>query len=221
MKKKLTLLIALSIIIFAIFASTFTVASTPSTLTVEEPIVSEIVIESTPLNTIPEPPISSEEIVVLPPPEEEVVKEEVQEVTNVPKVSRDFKSYTNYKMLNRKSSQWLKVQTIAYTGEYGLRKVDDYYCVAMGSYYTRRVGDLFRITLETGYSFEVIITDFKSDRHTDKNHQYTKSNNCIVEFYVDYNTFDRKARSSGSISSIPQFAGMIVNIEPLGNYFDK
>ena len=220
MKKKLTLLIALSIIIFAIFASTFTVASTPSTPTVEEPIVSEIVIESTPLNSTPEPSTSPEEVVVLPPPKEEV-KEEAQEVTNIPKVSRDFKSYTNYKMLNRKSSQWLKIQTIAYTGEYGLRKVDDYYCVAMGSYYTKRVGDLFRITLETGYSFEVIITDFKSDRHTDKNHQYTKSNNCIVEFYVDYNTFDRKARSSGSISSIPQFAGMVVNIESLGNYFDK
>ena len=89
MKKKLTLLIALSIIIFAIFASTFTVASTPSTPAVEEPVVSEIVIESTPLNSIPEPPVSSEEVITLPPKEE--VKEEVQEITNVPKVSRDFK----------------------------------------------------------------------------------------------------------------------------------
>ena len=137
----------------------------------------------------------------------------------VPQVSHDFKSYTAYTCLSRRSPQWTKIQTIAYSDENGLRKVENYYCVAMGSYYSTTLGDLFRITTEDGYVFEVILCDFKANRHTNSTHQYTARNECITEFYVDYSCFNSAARRAGSVSVIPGFSGKITSIEYLGNYF--
>lgn len=137
----------------------------------------------------------------------------------VPSVSVDFKSYTAYTCLSRKSAQWKKIQTIAYSDGNGLRKVGNYYCVAMGSYYSTTLGDLFRITTANGNTFCVILCDFKDNAHTNSTHQYTARNQCITEFYVDYSCFNSAARSAGSISVIPGFGGKITSIEYLGNYF--
>ena len=137
----------------------------------------------------------------------------------VPSVSVDFKSYTAYTCLSRKSAQWKKIQTIAYSDGNGLRKVGNYYCVAMGSYYSTTLGDLFRITTANGNTFCVILCDFKANAHTNSTHQYTARNQCITEFYVDYSCFKSAARSAGSISVIPGFGGKITSIEYLGNYF--
>lgn len=153
-------------------------------------------------------------------PKERIVEEEKTiEIKHVPDV-RDFKSYTNYKMISRSSAQWQKIQTIAYSDENGLRKVDNYYCAAMGSYYTHTLGDLFKIGTAEGNEFIVIICDFKSDAHTNSTHQYTASNGCIIEFYVDYSCFNQKAKRAGSVSAISGFGGKITSIEYIGNYFE-
>ena len=139
----------------------------------------------------------------------------------VPDVPSDFKTYTEYTKLRKDYPQWTQVQAIAYTDENGLRKVDNYYCVAMGSYYTDTVGDLFRIITEDGNTFDVIITDFKADRDTNPStHQYTVLNYCIVEFYVDVDLLPSKARRTGTISSIEDFSGRVIGIQRLGNYFE-
>jgi ribonucleoside-triphosphate reductase len=80
------------------------------------------------------------------------------------------------------SDQW-ELSQIAYTDEYGLRKVNDYYCVAMGSYYSENVGDKFEITLENGNKFNVIIGDLKQDCHTDATNQYTPVYDNNGNFY--------------------------------------
>lgn len=139
---------------------------------------------------------------------------------DVPNVPSDFKTYTEYTKLRKDYPQWTQIQAIAYTDENGLRKVDNYYCVAMASYYTDTVGDLFRIITEDGNVFEVIITDFKADRDTNPStHQYTTLNYCIVEFYVDVDLLPRKTRRTGTISSIDGFSGRVIEIQRLGNYF--
>lgn len=140
---------------------------------------------------------------------------------SVPNNGGKFKSYTNYKLLNKNSSQWTKVQcnNNAYTDSNGLRKVGDYYCVAMGSYYTNTLGDLFEIKTENG-SFKVIICDFKANAHTDSKNQYTVANGCIIEFYVDMPTLNSRAKTMGDISYIGgKFAGKIISIVKIGNYF--
>lgn len=212
--KKLTLLIALSIIIFYLLSPCFMlVAASDNNAVVIEPAI-ELTIEE-------EPVVEKEEEIIEYEEEPVIVEQEEEKIyLDVPSV-RDFKSYTNYRMLNKKSPQWNKIQTIAYSADNGLRYVDNYICVAMGSFYTQTLGDLFRITTEEGNIFEVIITDFKSDKHTNSTHQYTIANQCILEFYVDMNELDSSVAYGGNISRIDGFEGKIVSIEKIGNYFTK
>lgn len=138
-----------------------------------------------------------------------------------PDNSGAFKSYTNYRLLSKNSPQWNKIQCDenAYTDENGLRKVGEYYCVAMGSYYTDTLGDLFEITTEGG-TFKVIICDFKADHDTDAKNQYTSANRCMTEFYVDTGSLNKTAKLMGDISYIDEsFEGVIVEVNKIGNYF--
>ena len=140
---------------------------------------------------------------------------------SVPYNGGSFKSYTNYQLLSKSSPQWNKIQcnSNAYTDENGLRKVGEYYCVAMGSYYTRTLGDLFEIQTEGG-SFKVIICDFKADVHTDSNNQCTLGNGWVIEFYVDMSRLNSTARQMGDISYVDSnFRGSIISINKIGNYF--
>ena len=138
-------------------------------------------------------------------------KKKEYEVPDIP----DFKSWTNYiKSVNRKSEQWKFLNsTRTWTDENGFRRKNNDYMVAMGSYYTRTLGDRFKITTTNG-SFTVSICDFKADSHTDSKHQYSTANHCITEFYVGDN-LNPKVRRSGSASSISELSGKIIKIEKL------
>lgn len=141
---------------------------------------------------------------------------------NIPNIDTSFKSWTNYQIVNRNSPQWNRVlcNDNAYTDDDGLRKVDEYYCVAMGSYYTQTLGDLFEIHTENG-SFEVIICDFKDNSHTDANNQYTTSNGCMIEFYVDMSNLNPMVEQMGDVSYVDnKFVGEIIDVIKIGNYFD-
>lgn len=160
--------------------------------------------------------------------EQEVDKVEIEATIidgaeySIPDCGGKFKSYTNYKLLSKTSPQWKKIQchSDAYTDDNGLRKVGDYYCVAMGSHYSNTLGDLFEITTEGG-TFQIIICDFKSDKHTDSTHRYTTANKCITEFYVDTTCLNSKAKQMGDISYADEkFSGRIIRIVKLGNYFE-
>ena len=135
----------------------------------------------------------------------------------VPSINTNFKSYTYYALLNKSSIQW-KLQELAYTDENGLRKIGNYYLAAMGSYYSTTIGDMFRLTTDTGAVFDIILCDAKDDKHTDTRHMYTKSNNCMVEFYVDTTVLNGTIKRMGSIGVLPQFNGSIVKVESLGHY---
>lgn len=134
-------------------------------------------------------------------------------VKSVP-TGHSFKSYTNYKLLNSNSPQG-RLQTLAYSDENGLRKVGEYYCVALGSYYGTTIGDCYVVTLSNGQQFKMTLCDSKANIHTDKNNQYTLANGCITEFYVDYSCFNSRAKSAGSISVLPGFDGSVVKIEKI------
>lgn len=63
--------------------------------------------------------------------------------------------------------------------------VGEYYCAALGTFYGTTKGTKYKVTLDTGKTFKIILCDTKSNRHTDKKHQYAKKNKDVVEFYVD------------------------------------
>ena len=145
------------------------------------------------------------------------------EVTNGVKMAlptsipRTFKCFAYYTVLSSNN----KVQKIAYTDELGFRKVDNYYTVALGTYYSSTLGDLFHITTEGG-EYDVIVTDIKSDAHTDSLHMYSVGSQCMCEFYVDGKTLVNSVRISGSCEAArKEFSGAITSITYMGNYFEK
>jgi hypothetical protein len=90
----------------------------------------------------------------------------------------------------------------------------------MGSYYTDSIGDKLIVELESGRRINVIIGDFKADRHTDETNRYTGvyDNNGnfishnVVEFIVDMSTLNKTAKNWGDISAIEGFEGNIATI---------
>lgn len=132
---------------------------------------------------------------------------------NVPQHS-SFKSYMGYhKITNHNSQQWALQQT-AYSDENGLRKIDDYYLVAMGQYYGT-VGDKFKVTLSSGQQFNVIMGDMKKYEHTFNGEgQIGADNKDMFEFIVDYSNLNSNIKRDGSVNCI--FNGTVLKLEKEG-----
>jgi len=145
---------------------------------------------------------------------EKVIKEKPE--FEIPSGDTAFKSYMSYRAItNTRSAQYV-LQQKCWTDDEGLRRLNDDYVIALGTYYAEYIGERFRITLDTGESFTAVIGDFKADRHTDSKHQYYDSGNGkknVVEFVVDTRELNRKARRMGDISYISGFEGNIKSIE--------
>lgn len=132
-----------------------------------------------------------------------------------------FKSYMDYRAITDTSSKQYKLQQSSFTDGDGLRKYDDYYLVAMGTYYAGDVGNTFRITLETGIEFNVMTGDIKGDLCTDKLNMYSPVyDSCgdyisanVIEFIVDTDTLDSSVKKLGTISGYDFFKGNITAIE--------
>lgn len=124
------------------------------------------------------------------------------------------KTYENYHLINSTTARQTKLVRCAdaYTDQNGYRKVLDYYCVALGSFYGT-IGDIFQVTLDTGRVILVIKADEKSDAHTDETHRYHVSDKSVLEFIVDYteeNPFKRNPTKD--------FPGGISDIKLIGRY---
>ena len=97
---------------------------------------------------------------------------------------------------------------------------NDYYCVAMGSYYSdNTVGKKFKIDLDNGKSIYAITGDVKSDKETDINHQYSGTNGkeTMLSFIVG-DDFAYKYPGIGNCSkTIPELSGDIAKVHYLGD----
>lgn len=127
-----------------------------------------------------------------------------------------FKSYMDYRAITNKTSIQYRLQEVAHTDFQGLRRLDNYYMVATGSFYGD-VGTLYKITLSSGVQFEAVKGDAKSDKHTDEENKICLQNGSVIEFIVDMSYLQFEARQSGDISSIG-FEGSIESIERIGDY---
>lgn len=139
---------------------------------------------------------------------------------NVPDGRTSFKSYMSYRAITNTKSAQYRLQEECWTDDNGLRRYNNDYVIAVGSYYTNTIGERFKITLDSGNSFYAVIGDFKADKHTDSLHQYTPTESvgkCVVEFVVDTSTLDRTARKMGDISYIEGFDG---NVEKMEKEYD-
>lgn len=131
---------------------------------------------------------------------EEIEEEVIFDTFYVPE-NKGFKSYMDYKMITSVSSKQYKLQSeYANTGIYGIRTVDDRYCIAIGSYFKASIGQYVDLVLQNGTVIPCIIADQKDDIHTDENNIMTVHNGCVSEFVVETNSLDTLAMKMGDIS---------------------
>lgn len=130
----------------------------------------------------------------------------------------------DYRTLSDTTSKQYLLQQFAITDNYGIRKINEDYMVAMGTAYASRVGERFRITLNSGEVFTVITGDIKANKHTDLTNRYSPINSIsgnLLEFIVDKNIIDEGVIKRGDLSYYEKFEGDVVKIEGLGNLFEQ
>ena len=98
----------------------------------------------------------------------------------------------------------------------GVWMVCNRYCIAIGSYYTKKIGVKIDLVLSHNgrkHTLKCITADSKSDKDTINNHRVHKDGS-IVEFVVKSSALNKKARYTwGDISYAgKQFRGKIVEI---------
>lgn len=124
-----------------------------------------------------------------------------------------FKCYMDYRAITNTSSKQYELRQLATTDENGLRKIGDYYCVAMGTFYGN-VGDTFYVQTDEGACWKVILADIKADKDTNSTHQFTKYNGCMMEFIVDTKKLPSSIRSSGTVNGLG-FEGNITTVKKI------
>ena len=131
--------------------------------------------------------------------------------------SSNFKSYMPYKAITNKSSKQYKLQQKTYTGDYGIRMIDDRYCVALGSHFQKEIGTYFDLVLENGTVIKCVLGDIKSEKDTYEDN-ITSFNGCVSEFIVDSNHLIDKVKVSGDISNCNnKWDSTVIKI----NFYDK
>jgi hypothetical protein len=94
------------------------------------------------------------------------------------------KTFMGYKTITDKKSEQYALQQDAYTDSEGFRRIDDRYCVAIGTAFGVKAGQLFDATLENGTTIKCIVGDIKKEFDTDSTNVFT-TNGCCLEFIVD------------------------------------
>ena len=112
------------------------------------------------------------------------------------------KTWMSYTTITSRNSKQYKLQhSVTYTGKYGIRMIDDRYCVALGSHFGCEIGQYFDLVLANGTVIPCIMADQKANKHTDSVNIITVDTNCLSEFIVDRHSLKYEAKRDGDISS--------------------
>ena len=141
----------------------------------------------------------------------------------VPNINSSFKSWMSYTAVtNKNSPQYRFINSYGWIDKEGFLRCDkelclgvdeDYYLIALGSYYGTTIGNRYRITLDTGKVFYGVLADCKADIHTDSANQYVPTNGNIVEFLVDTKKLNKSVKRSGSANVYMPLNGKVAKIE--------
>lgn len=145
----------------------------------------------------------------------------------VPNIDSSFKTWMSYKAVTSVSSQQYKyINEYGWVDENGFMRScaddgveQDYYLIALGSYYGTEIGAKYRITLDTGNVFYGVLADCKDDRHTEETNRYIVENGNVVEFLVDVSTLNKTVKVTGSANYYEPLKGKVAKIEII-NFFE-
>lgn len=130
------------------------------------------------------------------------------------------KTYMDYKLITDKSSSQYKfIQENCKISGNGFLMVDDeWYCVALGNYFSDNIGTKYIVTLDSGKQIKIVKTEIKDNLHTcDLNYQH-KIDGSVLEFLLDISKLQDKRTQNGylwngNLNNIDEFKGNIVRIE--------
>lgn len=143
----------------------------------------------------------------------------------VPSINSSFKTWMSYRAVTDKNSpQYKFINTWGWSdsegfmrcsGERDLGIEQDYYLIALGSYYGTIIGTKYKITLDTGKVFYGALADCKDNRHTNSTNQYVPKNGNVVEFLVDTSKLNKDVKKMGSANVYVPLNGKVVKIEKI------
>lgn len=144
-------------------------------------------------------------------------------VCQLPAIKTNVKFFTDYHIYNLWYTPHFRLQQEAWTDEQGLRRFNEDYIVALGSYYSTSIGDRFKVTLNSGKVFTVIFGDGTWDKDCDRLCMYTPCKDYdgneaanLLEFIVDKDVLDSDVYEYGSIEKLSGFEGNIAEMVYLG-----
>lgn len=120
-----------------------------------------------------------------------------------------FKSYMDWKSITNTNSEQYQLQQSCWTDDNGIRRYKGAYVVAMGTYYAKKIGDRMFVEFEGGQVIEVIIGDFKDNKHVYSGCQH-KIDGSVIEFIVDTTLLNKQSKINGSLDNL--FKGKITKI---------
>lgn len=109
------------------------------------------------------------------------------------------KCYMDWRCITSVSSPQYKLMQKSHIGKYGVIQYKNRYCVALGSYYYKRIGTKFDLILRNGTVIKCIAGDQKADCDTDGLHRQT-ADGSVAEFIVSTASLSSTSRRMGSLS---------------------
>lgn len=130
------------------------------------------------------------------------------------------KTYMDYKLITDKTSPQYKFiqENCRVSGNGFLMVNDEWYCVALGSYFSDNIGTKYIVTLDSGKQIKIVKAEVKDNLHTcDLNYQH-KIDGSVIEFLLDTAKLqDKKTQNgylwNGNLNNVDEFKGNIVKIE--------
>ena len=124
----------------------------------------------------------------------------------------NFKAYMDFRCITNKSSKQYKLQQKAYTTKEGIRKIDNRYCIALGSYYSSKIGTKIDLITYDNKVIKCILADQKADKDTINNHMQARDGS-FLEIIVDTKILPKTAKLMGDVSYTKAFNYKIKKIK--------
>lgn len=139
------------------------------------------------------------------------------EKERLPEEPTNMFCYMDYKKLKDQTANQYWFQQECSTNDMGIRtyQVDNtiYFCAALGSAYGQDIGDTWRVTLNNGMSFNIILADCKGDDAGNEfGHETINYDNqpClnVIEFVVDSDYMSQNVKDAGTFGRLDIFGGL-------------
>lgn len=102
-----------------------------------------------------------------------------------------------------------------YTDPNGLIKYNNRYCIAIGTGYTKNIGDRVTLVLADGSVVRCVVGALKAPVHTDSSNRFDVADGSVAEFIVDKKVFNSVKDGSGTVNFIDGMEGEIIKVVTL------